>query len=143
MNATPSADRNEDLDASAEDLLRRLTDQMTTLVTQEVRLIQAESKATLRQAAAGGALLTSAGVAGGVGVLLLALAASRTLSRLLPEPVAYAVVGGTFLAASGALGLAGRTELADLELLEHTRESLEETGRRLGVRFRAGRRRTS
>jgi len=139
MNATPSAERNDELDDSVTELLGRLTDQMTTLVAEEVRLAQAESKATLRQAAAGGALLGSAGVAGGVGVLLLALAATRTLSRVLPEPMAYGLVGGAFLAGSGALGLAGRTELADLELLEHTRESLEETGRRLGARFRAGR----
>jgi hypothetical protein len=139
MSATPAADRNDDLDDSVTELLGRLTDQMGTLVSEEVRLVQAESKATLRQAAAGGALLASAGVAGGVGVLLLALAASRTLSRVLPEPLAYGVVGAACLAGSGALGLAGRTELADLDLLDHTRESLEVTGRRLGARFRAGR----
>jgi hypothetical protein len=138
MNPTPSTDRNGDSGVSTEELFGRLTDQMTDLVTQEIRLVQAESKATLRQAAAGGALVASAGVAGGVGVLLLALAACRTLSRVLPEEIAYGLVGGTFLAGSGALGLAGRTQLADLELLEHTRESVEETGRRLGARFRAG-----
>jgi len=143
MTTTPSTDRNDDAAESAEELFGRLADQMTTLVTQEIRLAQAEARSTVRKAAAGGALLASAGVAGGVGVMLLGLAAARTLSRLLPEPLAYGVVGSAFLAGSGALGLAGRTELADLELLEHTRDSLEETGRLLGARFRASRARRS
>jgi hypothetical protein len=138
MTARPSADRNGDPAASAEELFGRLADQMTALVTQELHLARAETRSTVRQAAAGGALLASAGMAGGVGVMLLGLAAARTFSRMLPEPVAYGLVGSAFLAGSGALGLAGRTQLADLELLEHTRDSLEDTGRRLGARLRAG-----
>lgn len=140
MTTTPSADRRDDPAGNTEELFARLADQMTTLVTQEIRLAQAETRSTVRKAAAGGTLVASAGMAGGVGVMLLGLAAARTLSRLLPEPVAYGVVGSAFLAGSGALGLAGRTELADLDLLEHTRDSLEETGRLLGARLRASRR---
>jgi hypothetical protein len=138
MSTSPGAGGSGDVDTGLDDLMGRLADQMTTLVAEEIRLAQTEARATLRQAAEGGALLAAGGVAGGVGVLLMALAACRALGKVVPEPVAYGVVGGAFLAASGALGLAGRTQLADLELLEHTRDSLEETGRVLAARLRAG-----
>jgi uncharacterized membrane protein len=144
MNGTPTAGQPGDVsteaigDAAVGDLLARLTEQMSTLVAQELRLAQAEARATVRQAAEGSGMIAAAGVAGGIGALLLSLAACKAVSRILPDPLAYGLVGGAFMAASGALGLAGATELADLDLLPRTRGSLEETGRRVSARLRVG-----
>jgi hypothetical protein len=121
MNGTPSTERNGDV-AGVDELLGRLADQMTTLVTQELRLAQTETRSTVRQAAAGGALVASAGMAGSVGVVLLGLGA-RLPGRRAPDrrAVSTAPAEGSrrLIGWSTRTGVAdGRSDRADREVAE-------------------------
>jgi membrane protein len=86
-------------DGSVADLVHQLSDQSTTLLRQEMRLIQAEMEEKAKQAKAGAGLLTAAGV-----VLAIGQAVAMWLS-------AFIVTAG-LLAVAGIVGLTGKKKVS-------------------------------
>ncbi|GAA1829070.1 phage holin family protein [Pseudonocardia ailaonensis] len=104
--ATPEA-------PSTAQLVRQLTEQVRTLVTDEVELAKVE------MAAKGKALGVGAGLAGagtvvalGGGLTLIA-AAIAALALLPPVWAAALITGGVLLIAGGGLALAGKKQITD------------------------------
>jgi len=99
-------------DVSVAELIHRMSDQSTTLLRQEMRLIQAEMEEKAKQAKAGAGLLTAAGVAGlgafGAFVAGLILAIGQGLAMWLS---AFIVSAGLVLVAA-IIGLTGKEKVA-------------------------------
>jgi len=99
-------------DVSVAELIHRMSDQSTTLLRQEMRLIQAEMEEKAKQAKAGAGLLTAAGVAGlgafGAFVAGLILAIGQGLAMWLS---AFIVAAGLVLVAA-IIGLTGKEKVA-------------------------------
>ena len=99
-------------DGSVADLVHQLSDQSTTLLRQEMRLIQAEMEEKAKQAKAGAGLLTAAGVvalgAFGAFVAGLVLAIGQAVAMWLS---AFIVTAG-LLAVAGIVGLTGKNKVA-------------------------------
>lgn len=99
-------------DGSVAELVHRLSDQSTTLLRQEMRLIQAEMEEKAKQAKAGAGLLTAAGVIGlgafGAFVAGLILAIGQGLAMWLS---AFIVTAG-LLVVAGIMGLTGKDKVA-------------------------------
>jgi len=99
-------------DVSVGELIHRMSDQSTTLLRQEMRLIQAEMEEKAKQAKAGAGLLTAAGVAGlgafGAFVAGLILAIGQGLAMWLS---AFIVSAGLVLVAA-IIGLTGKEKVA-------------------------------
>lgn len=99
-------------DVSVAELIHRMSDQSTTLLRQEMRLIQAEMEEKAKQAKAGAGLLTAAGVAGlgafGAFVAGLILAIGEGLAMWLS---AFIVAAGLVLVAA-IIGLTGKEKVA-------------------------------
>jgi len=99
-------------DVSVAELIHRMSDQSTTLLRQEMRLIQAEMEEKAKQAKAGAGLLTAAGVAGlgafGAFVAGLILAIGQGLAMWLS---AFIVSAGLVLVAA-IVGLTGKEKVA-------------------------------
>ncbi len=100
-------DSNRLSDEATSDLVRRLTDEMKTLVRQELALAQAELQEKGKRAGIGAGLTGAAGVIAlfGLGALLVAVIAA--LALVLPVWAAALIVGGVLLLLAGGLALAG------------------------------------
>jgi len=99
-------------DVSVAELIHRMSDQSTTLLRQEMRLIQAEMEEKAQQAKAGAGLLTAAGVAalGAFGAFIagVIIAIGQGLAMWLS---AFIVTAGLLLVA-GIIGLTGKSKVA-------------------------------
>ncbi|MBD0292243.1 MAG: phage holin family protein [Jiangellaceae bacterium] len=100
-------------DASLSDLVRRLGDQLTTLVRDELRLAQAEVQAKGKRAGIGAGLFGGAGTLVFYGVGALIAAATLALSLALEPWLAALIVGAVLLAAGGVLGLMGKRKVQE------------------------------
>ncbi|PZS39928.1 MAG: hypothetical protein DLM62_05620 [Pseudonocardiales bacterium] len=92
---------------SAGELVSRLSEQISQLVRDELRLALTELKQKIKRAGRGGGLIAAAGVVAlfGLGALMVAVIAA--LSRVLPVWAAALIVGGAALLLSGLLTLTG------------------------------------
>jgi len=99
-------------EASLPELVQRLTDQTTTLVHQEMRLMQAEMEEKMKKAGAGAGLLTAAGVIalGGFGAFIAAviLAIGEGLAMWLSAFIVCAAL----LIVAGLVALVGKEKVA-------------------------------
>ena len=99
-------------DVSVAELIHRMSDQSTTLLRQEMRLIQAEMEEKAKAAKAGAGLLTAAGIAGlgafGAFVAGLILAIGQGLAMWLS---AFIVAAGLVVVAA-VIGLKGKGKVA-------------------------------
>src|SRR5690242_12005711 len=98
-------------DASVAELVQRLSEQSTTLLRQEMRLIQAEMQEKVKEAGTGAGLLTGAAVValGAFGALIagLILAIGEGLAMWLS---AFIVAAG-LIAVAGIMALMGRNKV--------------------------------
>ena len=121
----------EPTEASVADLLRQLSHQATTLVHEEVELAKAELSQKVKWAGLGSGLLAAAGVVALFAVGALVAAAIAGLGTAIPVWAAAVIVGVVLLAVGGALGLAGKAELAKgsppvpTQAVESTKEDVE------------------
>jgi hypothetical protein len=96
---------------SVGELVSRASEQLSTLVRQELQLAKAELTEKGKQAGRGGGLLGAAGAVAYVGFMVLAAAAVAALSLALPVWASALIVCGVLFLIAGALAAAGRSRL--------------------------------
>jgi hypothetical protein len=97
--------------ASTADLIRRATDQLSTLVRDELALARAEMTEKLAHAGKGAGLFGGAGLVSLYGVFGLLAGVVLLLARVMPAWGAALVVGAALLLAAGLMALMGRGQV--------------------------------
>lgn len=116
---------------STAELLRDLSNEMTSLVHQEVELAKAELAAKTKRFGAGAGLLGSGAVVGLLGAGALVAAAIAGIATALSVWLSAIVVGGALLIVAGFLAVTGGTEVArgappvPEEAIKSSKEDLE------------------
>src|SRR5258706_9996880 len=100
-----------DSSASTADLIRRATDQLSTLVRDELALARAEMTEKLAHAGKGAGLFGGAGLVSLYGVFGLLAGVVLLLARVMPAWGAALVVGAALLLAAGLMALMGRGQV--------------------------------
>ena len=103
--------RQEAAQASTGELVVRLTDDVRTLVRDELRLAQLELKTKAKQAGIGTGLFGAAGVVALLGAATVIAFAVLALGLVLPYWASALIVGVALLLAAGALALVGKQRL--------------------------------
>ena len=98
--------------ASLGELTARLSEQMSTLVRDELRLAQAETTAKAKKVGVGAGLFGGAGLTAVYGVGSLILAAILGLANVVDAWLAAVIVGVALLAIAGVLALTGKKEVS-------------------------------
>ncbi len=101
-------------DRSLSELLSDVTGEIATLFRKEVELARAETSEQVSRAAKAGAMLGAAAVIGFLTLILLAFAAAWGLSEVVPEGVAFLIVGVVFGIVAAVLASAGRKKIASV-----------------------------
>ncbi|MGD0703593.1 MAG: phage holin family protein [Trebonia sp.] len=97
---------------SAGDLVKRLSEQVSVLVRDELKLAQLEMGRKGKQAGAGAGMLGGGGLFALCGVGCLLACAILGLSRVVDPWLAALIVGAALLALSGVLALLGKARLS-------------------------------
>jgi Putative Actinobacterial Holin-X, holin superfamily III len=98
--------------ASLGELTARLSEQMSTLVRDELRLAQAETTAKAKKVGVGAGLFGGAGLTAVYGVGCLILAAILGLAHVVDAWLAAVIVGVALFAIAGVLALTGKKEVS-------------------------------
>jgi hypothetical protein len=101
-------------DRSLSELLSDVTTEVATLFRKEVELAKAETTEQVSRAAKAGGMLGAAAVIGFLDLILFSFAAAWALSEVVPEGVAFAIVGVVFAIVAGVLFSAGKKRLANV-----------------------------
>ncbi|WP_322726679.1 phage holin family protein [Streptomyces spongiae] len=96
---------------SVGELVGQATEQLSTLVRQELALAKEELAEKGRRAGRGGGLLGAAGAVGYVGLIALAGTGAAALSLVLPVWAAALIVTGALFVIAAVLAVAGRSQL--------------------------------
>ncbi len=96
---------------STADLVRRASEQITTLVRNELALARVEFAQKARHAGRGVGMFTGAGLIAGYGVAALLVAAGLGLALVLPGWLAALIVAGALLFVAGIAALMGRAQV--------------------------------
>jgi uncharacterized membrane protein YqjE len=102
-------------DRSLSELLSEVTGELATLFRKEVELAKVETSEQVSQAAKAGAMLGAAAVVGFLTLILLAFAAAWGLSEVVPEGVAFLIVGVLFAIVAAALASVGKKRIASVK----------------------------
>lgn len=113
-------------DTSVGELLGRVTEDFSTLVRTHVELAKVEIKEEVARAGKGAGMLTGAAFAGYLALTLLSFAAAWGLSEVVPEGVAFLVVGMVWAAVAAGLALTGKKELQQVKPVPQTKETIQE-----------------
>jgi len=98
-------------DVSSAELVRQATEQVTTLVRQEMQLARAELSEKGKHVGLGVGLFTGAGLTIFYGVAALLVAAGLGLAEVMPGWLAALIVGVVLLALAGLEALLGRGQV--------------------------------
>jgi len=101
-------------DRSLSELLSDVTGEIATLFRKEVELARAETSEQVSRAAKAGAMLGAAAVVGFLTLILLAFAAAWGLSEVVPEGVAFLIVGVVFGIVAAVLASAGKKKISSV-----------------------------
>ncbi|MBC9711927.1 phage holin family protein [Streptomyces sp. TRM66268-LWL] len=104
-------DTKADEHPSVGELVSRASEQLSTLVRQELQLARTELAEKGKQAGRGGGLLGAAGAVAYVAFMVLAAAAVAALALELPVWASALIVSGVLFLTAGALAAAGRKRL--------------------------------
>ena len=99
---------------SLSELLSDVTGEIATLFRQEVELARVETSEQVSRAAKAGAMLGAAAVVGFLTLILLAFAAAWGLTEVVPEGVAFLIVGVVFGLVAAVLASAGKKKIASI-----------------------------
>lgn len=104
-----------------------LSQDLTTLVKQELELARTELKAEAAKAGKGAGLLGGAGVAGLITLLLASFALSYLLDNWMPVELAFLITTLLWALVAGVLGLRGRSAIQQINpQLPETQQTLKE-----------------
>ncbi len=98
--------------ASTSQLVTALTEQVSRLVRDEVRLAQVEVSQKAKRLGIGAGLLGGAGLFGFLGLAVLIAAAVLALALVLPAWLAALIIAVVLLAIAGVLALVGKKDVA-------------------------------
>jgi hypothetical protein len=98
-------------DATTAELLGTLSDQVTRLVRDEVRLAQAEVTGKAKRLGVGAGLFGGAGVVALLGLNALVTAAVLGLGNVIPGWLAAVIIAVVLFAVAGVLALLGRKDV--------------------------------
>jgi uncharacterized membrane protein YqjE len=101
-------------DRSLSDLLSEVTGELATLFRKEVELAKVETSEQVSRAAKAGAMLGAAGVVGFLALILLAFAAAWGLAAVMPNGLAFLIVGVVFGIVAAVLASAGKKKIASV-----------------------------
>lgn len=107
-------------------LLGELVEEGRQLVREEVRLAKSELKDDVAQLGTGAGLFGAAGVVGLLALMSLTAAIIAALSLVMPVWGAAAIVGILLAGVAVVLGLAGKSTIASVRVLDETMESVKE-----------------
>lgn len=110
--AQGSGGRSQGQERPLAELFSELTENLRSLVQREMELAKIEIKEQISRGTKGVTMFAGAGVTAFLAVVLLSFAAAWGLAELMPEGLAFAVVGILYVAAAGLLFMQGRKKLA-------------------------------
>jgi len=127
-------------DSSIGDLLKRLSQETSTLVRQELELAKAEATEKGKQAGKGAGMLGGAGVAGLLALGTLSATVVLLLNHAMADWLAALIVTLVWGAIGGVLALRGRDQLKDAgpPVPEQTVQTVKEDVRWAKTRTRSG-----
>lgn len=108
MERSTAAEAGRDQEHSAGELVKMMSEQVSVLIRDELKLAQLEMTGKGRQAALGAGMFGAGGVVALYGVGCLLASAIIAISGVLAAWLAALVVGAALLAAAGVTALAGR-----------------------------------
>ena len=96
------------------ELFSELSGNVQTLIRKEVELAKVEATEQAKRAGKAGAMFAVTAVFGFIGLLLLFFAASWGLAAVIPDGLAFLIVGIVTLAIAGALGASAKKKAAQI-----------------------------
>lgn len=121
LNPRPGDDR------SVPELFSEMTSEFGDLVRREVDLAKAEVKEQLGTATKAGAMFTATGVLGFLALQVLSIAAALGLAAVLPDALAFAIVGLLYLVVAGLALAKGKRNLSEFKPVpEQTIQTIKE-----------------
>jgi hypothetical protein len=121
LNPRPGDDR------SVPELFSEMTSEFGDLVRREVDLAKAEVKEQLGTATKAGAMFTATGVLGFLALQVLTIAAALGLAAVLPDALAFALVGIVYLVVAGLALAKGKRNLSEFKPVpEQTIQTIKE-----------------
>lgn len=109
------------------ELFSEMTSEFGDLVRREVELAKAEVKEQLGTATKAGAMFTATGVLGFLALQVLSVAAALGLAAVLPDALAFAIVGVVYLVVAGLALVRGKRNLNEFRPMpEQTIQTIKE-----------------
>jgi hypothetical protein len=99
------------------ELLSNVTNEIALLFRKEVELARVETTEQVSRAAKAGGMLGAAAVIGVIDLILFSFAAAWALSEVVPEGVAFLIVGVVFAVVTAVLAAAGKKRMAGINPL--------------------------
>ena len=112
MERSSATQLPRDQEHSAGELVKMLSEQLSVLVRDELKLAQLEMNSKAKQAAVGAGLFGASGVVVVYGVGCLLACAIIAISGVVAAWLAALIVGAALLAAAGAAALVGKQRLS-------------------------------
>ena len=127
-SVVPPTDETQPLepDASLSELLGRLSSDFGDLLSTQLELAKVEVKEEVARAGKGAAILGGGALVGYLALILLAFAAAWGLSEVVPEGVAFLIVGVVVAAIAAFLLMTGRERMREVRPVPETTETLKE-----------------
>jgi uncharacterized membrane protein YqjE len=117
----------DEQDQTLGELLAKLSQDSADLLKTQVELTKAEVREEVREASRAGVAFGVAGLLGFLALLLLSFAAAWGLSEIVPEGVAFLIVGVVFAAIAAVAFLVGRKTVEQADFVPHdTIETVKE-----------------
>jgi uncharacterized membrane protein YqjE len=113
-------------DASLGELLNRLTQDFSGLVTTQVELAKVEIKDEVASAGRAAGILGGGTLCAYMALVLLSFAAAWGLSEVVPEGVAFLIVGAVYAVAAAILIPKGKQKLTEIRPGEQTAAAVKE-----------------
>ncbi len=125
MQSTYATGRGDD--RSMQELWADMAKGTSTLFRQELELAKIETKEQLTRAGKAGAIFSAAGIAGFMALQLVSFAAAWGLAAVLPDGLAFLIVGIVYAVVALVLLKAARKQAAEVSLVpQQTVETLRE-----------------
>jgi uncharacterized membrane protein YqjE len=109
------------------ELLSEMTSEVSQLFRAEIELAKTEAKEEAQKAARAGAMFGAGGFAGYLAIIMLSFAAAWALTAVIPDGLAFLVVGVVYAAVAAVLFLLGRSRMQEFNPVpQETVETLKE-----------------